>query len=208
MSNIGEGKTFYMMDKQKKTIVIEDWYNRILESKDNQYHILKHLSTSGKGEFFLAITSENYLVSLKIFMEKKYLENEVENLKMVHRKMEDTFLPFIDYFIISIEEDKYYIMVMKYFEGWILLSDYMNKHLFYDDQRLQIKTKLEFIICKLHRLSVAHNDLDPTKILIHSKNNNIRLIDLGFCVTRFGMNLSEEDFEKEKLKDIEMLKMF
>jgi serine/threonine protein kinase len=194
--------------EQINSITPEDWYNRILESKDNQYHILKHLSTSGKGEFFLAMTSENYLVSLKIFMDKKELENEVENLKYVHRKIEDTFLPYLDYFIISLDEDKYYIMVMKYFEGWILLSDYINKHLFYDDQKIQIKSKLDLIIYKLHRLSIAHNDLDATKVLIHSKNGNIRLMDLGFCVTRFGMNLSEEEFEKTKLKDLEMLKMF
>jgi len=189
-------------------IVIEEWYNRILESKDNQYHIIKHLSTSGNGEFFLAMTSEHYLVSLKIFIDKKYLENEVENLKIVHRKMDDTVLPYLDYFIISINGNKYYIMTMKYFEGWVLLSDYINKHLFYDDQKLQIKAKLELIIYKLHSLSISHNDLYPNKILIHSKNGNIRLMDLGFCVTRFGMNLSEEEFENEKLKDIEMLKMF
>ena len=197
-----------MSVQQRKSIVIEDWYNRILVSKDNQYHILKHLSTSGNGEFFLAMTSDHYLVSLKIFMEKKYLENEVENLKYIHRKIEDTFLPYLDYFIISLEEDKYYIMVMKYFEGWILLSDYIHKCLFYDDQREQIKTKLELIIYKLHRLSIAHNDLDTSKILIHSKNGNIRLMDLGFCVTRFGMNLTEEDFERIKKKDLEMLNMF
>jgi serine/threonine protein kinase len=188
--------------------VIEDWYNRILESKDNQYHILKHLSTSGNGEFFLAMTSDHYIVSLKIFMEKKDLENEVENIKCVHRKIEDTFLPYLDYFIISLEDEKYYIMVMKYFEGWILLSDYIMKSLFYVDQKEQIKKKLELIIYKLHKLSIAHNDLDTNKILIHSKNGNIRLMDLGFCVTRFGMNLSEEDFERKKKKDIEMLNMF
>jgi serine/threonine protein kinase len=193
---------------QRKSILMEDWYNRILESKDNQYHILKHLSTSGNGEFFLAMTSDHYLVSLKIFLNKKYLENEVENLKLVHRKIEDSFLPYLDYFILSVEDDKYYIMVMKYFEGWITLSDYIHKSLFYNEQREQIKTKLELIINKLHRLSIVHNDLDTSKILIHSKNGNIRLMDLGFCVTRFGMNLTEEDLERIKKKDLEMLESF
>lgn len=187
---------------------IEDWYNRILRSKDNQYQILKHLSTSGHGEFFLAMTSDHYLVSLKIFTKKRHLENEVENLKMVHRKFEDIFLPYLDYFIISIDDDKYYVIVMKYFEGWILLSDYLKRYFIYDEQRQQIKTKLDCIVSKLHRLSIAHNDLDPTKVLIHPKNGNIRMIDLGFCVTRFHMNISDEEFEKTKLKDLEMLKMF
>jgi serine/threonine protein kinase len=194
-----------MSVQHKKSIVIEDWYNRILESKDNQYHILRHLSTSGNGEFFLAMTSDHYLVSLKIFLNKKYLENEVENLKIVHRKIEDSFLPYLDYFIISVEDDKYYIIVLKFFEGWIPLSDYIPKCLFYDDQRELIKTKLGLIIHKLHRLSIVHNDLDTSKILIHSKNGHIRLMDLGFCVTRFGMNITEEDLEKMKKKDLEIL---
>jgi serine/threonine protein kinase len=186
-------------------ISIEDWYNRVLSSKDNQYNILRHLTSSGHGEIFLAITSENYLVGLKIFMDKKCLENEGENLKLVQRKIEDTFLPYLDYFIVNIDCHSYYVMVMKYFEGWILLSDYLSKCLFHDEQRSNIKTKIEIIVHKLHRLSIVHHDIDMNKILIHSKNGNIRLIDLGFCMTRFFHDVTEEEFEKMKQRDLDML---
>lgn len=186
-------------------ISIEEWCNRVLLSKDNQYNILRHLTSSGYGEFFLAITSENYLVGLKIFMDKKYLENEIENLKLVQRKIEDTFLPYLDYFIVNIDSNLYYIMVMKYFEGWILLSDYLSKCLFHDEQRNNIKNKLEMIVHKLHGLSIVHHDIDIDKILIHSKNGNIRFMDLGFCMTRFSHDVREEEFEKMKQRDLDML---
>jgi serine/threonine protein kinase len=186
-------------------ISIEEWCNRALLSKDNQYNILRHLTSSGYGEFFLAITSENYLVGLKIFMDKKYLENEIENLKLVQRKIEDTFLPYLDYFIVNIDSNLYYIMVMKYFEGWILLSDYLSKCLFHDEQRNNIKNKLEMIVHKLHGLSIVHHDIDIDKILIHSKNGNIRFMDLGFCMTRFSHDVREEEFEKMKQRDLDML---
>lgn len=185
--------------------MIEDWYNKILSSKDNQYHILKHLSTSGYGECFLAMTSENYLVCLKIFMEKKYLENEIENLKLVNRKLEDIFLPYLDYFIINSDSESFYIMVMKYFEGWIIVSDYLKKCLFYEEQKSQIQNKLNIIVHKLHKLQIIHHDIDVHTILVHSKTTHIRLLDLGFCITRFSNSLSEEDFEIMKRKDMDVL---
>ena len=97
---------------------------------------------------------------------------------------------------------------MKYFEGWIVLSDYLNKCLFHDEQKTQIKIKLDLILHRLHRLSIAHNDIDTHTILIHSKNYQIRLMDLGFCITRFALNISEDEFKNMKQKDIDMLKTF
>ena len=37
------------MASSSKEFEIENWYNRILSSKDNQYRILKHLTSSGHG---------------------------------------------------------------------------------------------------------------------------------------------------------------
>jgi len=189
-------------------ISIGEWYNKILSSKDNQYFILKHLTSSGHGELFLAITSENYLVGLKIFMDKRYLENEIENVKLVQRKIEDIFLPYLDYFIVNIDLNSYYVMVMKYFEGWILLSEYFSKCLFHYEQKTIIKSKLEMMIHKLHKFSIVHYNIDIDKILIHSKNGNIRLLDLGFCMTRFFHDVDEEEFEKMKQRDLDILLQF
>ena len=184
------------------------WNDRVLISKDNQYRILKHLSSSGNGILLLAITSDHYLVCLKIFVDKKVLENESELLRNVQRKIEDSFLPYLDYFIVDVEEKKYYIMVMKYFEGWIVLSDYLTKCLFHQEQRNQIIVKLESILNKIHKLGIVHQDLKPTRILIHSKMLHIRMIDLGDCITRFSENISEEEFQDLKIKDLDMLKKF
>lgn len=188
-----------------KEIRIDEWYGQILVSKDNKYCVLKHFTRSGYGEMFLSITSDNYLVLLKVFTNKNDLENEVTNVRVVQKTMDESFLPYLDYFITKIEDENFYVLVMKYFEGWILLSDYLKKNLFYEEQRSHIKDKLETIIQKLHKMSIVHHDIDPTKILVHSKTGHIRMMDLGYCITRFSMNVSDEDFQSLKDEDIEML---
>jgi hypothetical protein len=190
---------------QRKELIIEDWYNRILSSKDNQYFILKHLTTSGHGEIFLAITNDNYLVCVKIFMEKKYLDFEVDTLKNFQKRLDDILLPYLDYFIIHHEDHNYYIIVMKYFEGWILLSDFSNKCLFYEEQRDHIHTKVKSIITKLHTSMIIHHDIDKRNILIHSKTLQIRLIDLGYCIHKIGKGLSEDEFRRLIQNDFDMI---
>lgn len=179
---------------ERKEIIIEDWYNQVLMSKDTHYLILKHLTTSGLGEIFLSITSDNYLVILKIFMENRYLETEIELTKLVNKK-EDCILPFLDYFIIDFNGDKYYIVVLKFFEGWITLEQHLNKCLFYEEQKLFFQDKIRVILQKIHKYSIVHNDLDKNKILVHPKINQIRLIDLGFCIYKISRKISDEEFQ-------------
>ena len=190
---------------EKNVVPLNRNLDHVIYSKDNKYHILKHLSRSGYGDVYLAITSEQYLVSLKIFDNKNHIDHFLENSKNIHRKIEDSFLPYLDYFIANIDNKKYYIVVMKYFEGWILLSDYLHKNIFYEDQKIQIKSKLETIIRRLHQLSIVHHDIEPNNIVIHSKSNHVRFIDLGYCITRYKDNLSEEEFESFKEIDMDML---
>jgi serine/threonine protein kinase len=192
---------------QRKEFVIEEWYNQVLLSKDNHYLILKHLTTSGLGELFLSITKDNYLVVLKIFIENKYLENEIESTKLVNKK-EDCILPYLDYFIIKLNNENYYVMVFKYFEGWISLREHLEKCLFQAEQKEYFESKILNVIDKVHNYSIVHNDLDDTKILIHPKTNHIKLLDLGFCITKYSRNILDEELsqllqnEKQKILKI------
>lgn len=194
--------------RESRKVKLEDWCHRIITSKDNEYYILKHFTTSGNGEFFIAITSEHYLVGLKIFVDKKHSDKEIENLKIVQNRIHDVFLPYLDYFIVNHTDGKYYIMVVKYFEGWIRLSDYLRKCLFYEEQKLSIISKIESSIQKLHQLSIVHQDIYEEKVLIHANSGHIRIIDLGFCLKPFEDNLSIEEFKALKEKDFVMLKSF
>ena len=183
-----------------------NWYdkliqeNKTIKSSVNEYRILKHIGTSGYGEIFLALTVENFLVGLKIITNKKFVESEVEHMRQCNRKINDIVLPLLDYFILSIQEDKYYILVMKYFEGFINLSEYLSKNIFHEEIKSKIKTSLIKFLEEIHqKIKIAHNDLDTNNILIHSKTLQIKIFDLGYCKTEFA--LSKQEFEHLKLKD-------
>jgi serine/threonine protein kinase len=192
-------------ENEKNVFCLKKDIDHIIDSKDNKYHIIRYLCRSGYGEVYLAITSDRYLVSLKLFDNKNHIDHFIENAKNVHRKMGEYFLPYVDYFISNIDNKKYYIMVMKYFEGWVLLSEYLNKNIFYEEQKIRIKTEIEKIIHRLHQISIVHNDINSENIVIHSKSNHVRIIDLGYCITRFEENLTEDEFEKLKNIDMDML---
>jgi len=193
---------------ERREFVIEDWYNQVLMSKDNHYTILKHLTTSGLGEIFLCITSDNYLVILKIFMENIFLEGEIEQIKKIN-KNEDWLLPFLDYFIIEFNEEKYYIVVLKFFEGWITLEEHLNKCLFYEEQIEYFKSKVKDLVEKIHKYSICHNDIDKNKILVHPKSNQIRFLDLGFCINKNTRRIPDDKFSqilKSEIQRVNSLK--
>ena len=198
------------MHNELESLTTEDWYNRILKSgvwlksNSSEYKIVKHIGSSGYGEMFLAITSENFLVGLKIILDQKYIENEVESIRWANRKSQDVILPFLDYFILQMEQDKYYIIVLKYFEGYTTLHKYLDKNLFQNENRVKFQSMIKQLIEKIHNcLGMAHNDIDHHKILIHSKTQQIRFFDLGFCISKIGY--SKEEFEKLLHKDFDMI---
>ena len=186
---------------------MEIWYNKLLESNvksmSSEYRILKHFGPSGHGQLFLAITSENFLVALKIILEKRYVEIEVEQMKQIKKKCVESCLPFIDYFILQQDGDQCYIIVMKYFEGYIILSDYLNKNPFHLENlagiKLQIKKQMEMI----HQNQIAHNDIDLGNILIHSKSGIVKIIDLGFCIYKF--DITNEQFKLAVQRDLHLI---
>jgi serine/threonine protein kinase len=178
-----------------------------------EYKILRHLGPSGKGQLFLAITSENFLVALKIILDKKYVETEVEQLKSLKKKNIECCLPFIDYFIIEQEDkrDQYYIIVMKYFEGYVLLSDFLNKSPF---QLTNLKDQIKRFIEVMHKNHIVHSDIHLGNILIHSKSGQIKIIDLGFCISKFGnqlfgdtepLGISDEQFKLLVQRELQLI---
>lgn len=202
------------------TLGFEIWYNRLLESSTKiksshtEYKILSHLGSSGNGEIFIAITSNNFIVGLKIILQntnycKKnttptHIEREVDIIRSSTKKVEDILLPFIDYFILEDESDKFYVIVFKYFEGYISLSKYLEKNLF----QAELKSNIGKIITKhmemIHnKLNISHQDINMNNILIHCKTMHIRFFDLGYCIEKFGY--SNEEFLKFTHKDFDSI---
>lgn len=184
---------------------METWYNKLLESNvkslSSEYKILKHLGASGNGQLFLGITIDNFLVTLKIFLEKKFVESEVEQMKLLKKKSVDCCLPFIDYFIIDMEnKEKCYVIVMKFFEGYVILSDHLKKCMF---PIANVKEQIEKFVTTMHKNQIAHNDIDVGNVLIHCKTGQIKMIDLGFCFYKF--DISEDQFKIFVQRDFQLI---
>jgi serine/threonine protein kinase len=199
-----------------ESLSCESWYNHLLKngtkikSSNSEYRILEHFGSSGNGEIFLGITLDHFLVGLKIILhenliEKKqmtpnYVQSEVESLRNSTKKVDDIVLPFLDYFILQNDQDRYYVFVFKYFEGYIRLSDYFEKNLFHQEHKIKIKNVIQKHFDHIHsKLNIAHNDLQNNNILIHNKSLHVRLFDLGFCLYKYRS--TEEQFSSFIQKD-------
>lgn len=182
-----------------------EWIGQNLISKDKKYEIIKYFGSSGFGHFLMAITSDHYLVILKILNDNKNYEYEVETIKNVQKTLGDYFLPFLDYFIFTKEKHHYPILVFKFIEGYIPLSQYLDGYMFFHDIKLAIKEDLTEKIKKIHQLSLAHNSLDFKTILIHPYSRDIKFMDLGFCLNRWMNQLSENEFKERTDKDIDFI---
>lgn len=199
-----------MSEQQDPWLCHENWYNVLLKSgmkiksSSSEYKILEHFGSSGNGEIFLALTSDQFLVGLKIILQKTLIEKEVEHLRNGNKKLGDIILPYIDYFILQNDQDKYYIIVLKFFEGYIPLSKYLEKNLFHIEYRMKIKNMIKNHMEQIHaKLGIAHNDIDKNKILIHSKNQHIRFFDLGYSIEKFGY--TDQEFLKFIQKDFDSI---
>lgn len=198
----------------------EAWYNHLLKSgikiksPCSEYKILEHFGSSGNGEIFIGMTLDHFLVGLKIILhenvfEKKQttphcVESEVECLRNATKKVDDIVLPFLDYFILQNEKDKYYVFVFKYFEGYVRLCDYFEKNLFHMEHKIKIKNVIQKNFDLIHwKLNIVHNDLQQHNILIHSKSLHVRLFDLGFCLYKYRS--TEEQFANFIHKDFESI---
>lgn len=205
-------------DQDCRRLSLEIWYNRLLESgtkiksSNSEYRILEHFGSSGNGEIFLAMTNNNFLVGLKIILQgctkrnltPLHVETEVETLRSATKKTEDILLPFLEYFILENEQDKYYVIVLKYFEGYIPLSSYLDKNLFHLEQKMKIQSVLKKHFETIHsKLHIAHQDVNVNNVLIHSKTMHVRFFDLGFSISRFGN--SDEQILKFTHKDFDSI---
>jgi serine/threonine protein kinase len=188
---------------------VQEWNGKFLLSKDNVYHIIKYFGSSGFGHFFMAITSNHSLVILKIFHTVKDFEYEVETIKNIQKSYDDLFLPFIDYFIYTkeIENTKVHhpILVFKFIEGYISLSQHLENYMFFSDQREILKDRIKQKIQKIHLLNIVNNSLNLDNILIDPKTDTVKFMDLGLCINRWMKQLSENDFNDLIEKDLEFI---
>jgi serine/threonine protein kinase len=196
-------------DKSEDSVNLQIWYNSLLKTKlkssSCEYQILEHMGPSGHGEIFLAITNDHFLVGIKIIMNKDNMENELAYLRNINKKIQDVFLPFLDYFIIQNQDEKYYAIVSKFFEGYVSLKSYLDKNLFHVEQLEKLKITISDHIQHLHdKVGCVHNDIGNHNILIHSKTLHIRIFDLGYCIPKFGF--TEEEFGKLVHKDFSAIK--
>jgi serine/threonine protein kinase len=182
---------------------IENWKNHTLITKDKTFTIIKYFGQSGFGHLFIALTSENYLVILKIFNDNKNYSNEVESIKNAQKILNEYLLPYLDYFIYTSKDHfNYPILVFKFMEGYIPLSQHLKDFLFFQDLILALKEELNQILQKIHKLSLVHNALNLDLILIHPENGQIKFFDLGFCIHRWVNKLSENEFKQQIEKDL------
>jgi serine/threonine protein kinase len=192
----------------ERSDVCKVWYNNLLKfgkrikSTSYEYGIIDHFGSSGNGEIFLAITSDNFLVGLKIISCSKVssVEKEVENSRLVSKKAADIFLPLMEYFILEEDHEKFYVLVLKFFEGYVPLYSFFDKNLFHQEQREKIKGIVKQYLEIIHKLNIAHLDIDHSKILVHRKTQHVRFFDLGFSMQKSGT--TEDQFRRLAQKDI------
>ena len=181
---------------------IDDWNKKTLITKDKTFFIIKYLGQSGFGHLFITLTSENNLVILKIFNDNKNYSNEIDSIKHSKKSLEDYMLPYLDYFIYTHHSLDYPILVFKFYEGFIPLSQHLKDFIFFQDLNIAVKEELHNILQKIHQLSLTHNDLNLDLILIYPETGQIKLIDLGFCIHRWIHKLSEKEFKQQIEKDL------
>jgi casein kinase I family protein HRR25 len=152
---------------------------------NNKYNLLEQI---GLGTFGSIFKAENVrtreLVAIKvesILSETKLLKNE----SIIYQYLKDIDgVPNIKWF----GKDNYnYYMVINLL-GPSLLSIRENKGNFSLKLTLEIGIKTILLLKIIHDRGLIHRDIKPDNFLLGINNNNINIIDFGFCKTYVNNN--------------------
>ena len=185
--------------------------NRI--KPEEKYELMESLGSGASGEVFAAIEKKTgKKVAIKLFTSinaagrRELAQIEINNLNKIKAGCKD-FVCIID----SGEFEGQPFIVMGFVSGQTL-QDFITNNLTDTQQGCDLLSSLYSRVVnevnKLHKLGLAHNDLNPNNIMVES-NGKPRLIDfglscfLGSCpVSRALSGLSElEVFNKAKQGD-------
>ena len=90
----------------------------------------------------------------------------------------------VRYTDIGEDEEGLYI-IMEYVNGISLKEMLLNEPTYFDKEENLYKLVLQLLeaLQILHQQNVVYMDLSPTNILLTKASNDVKLIDLGFCIS-------------------------
>ncbi|MCT4604619.1 MAG: protein kinase [Marinisporobacter sp.] len=153
----------------------------------NQYKIIHLLGVGGIGQVYKVKDIDNKIWALKISIEMQSITKEYDMLKRFNHIGLVPKVKEIDDF--SYERNQLYYMVMEYIEGKNLKEYIKIKPI-----NVKVAMGITILIGKaflmLHKKHFIFGDLKLENLMIDTKNNLIKIIDLG-GVTPMGSSVKE-----------------
>ena len=152
---------------------------------NNKYKLLQQI---GSGTFGSIFKAENIRTRELVAIKVESIKNETKLLKnesIIYQYLKNiTGIPNVKWFG---KDDHNYYMVINLL-GQSLQSVIDNKGNFSLKLTLQIGIKTIFLLKSIHDRGLIHRDIKPDNFLLGLNDNNIYIIDFGFCKTYIDNN--------------------
>jgi serine/threonine protein kinase len=152
---------------------------------NNKYKVIEHI---GSGTFGSIFKAENIRTRELVAIKVESIKNETKLLKnesIIYQYLKNiTGVPNIKWF--GKDEYNYYMVINLL--GPSLQTTKDNKGNFSLKLTLQIGIKAIFLLKSIHDRGVIHRDIKPDNFLLGLNDNNINIIDFGFCKTYIDNN--------------------
>lgn len=155
----------------------------------------KLMGTGTYGKVFLGSTAASK-VAIKTLSKKNLTEAEITAIKDEIKILQSLDHPNIIRYHETYENEKFFYLVMEYWEGGELFDKLTSKELKFTEQdAAKIMRKLFHAISHCHAHGITHRDLKPENIMFNKKaeddSTEVKIIDFGLSQQNQGekMNL-------------------